>query len=205
MPARRARASSLSIACGSSERLPEVRTIGRSMHGHQQVMERRIGQHDPDAILVRSDARCEARAFGFEKHDRRDLRLSAAWPRPRSPWRSAGHRRCRAPSAASGLDGRCLRRRSSATAVSFVASQARWKPPMPLIAPISPAFSRRTASEIGSRSSCACRRRPQAKARGPQTGQALGWAWKRRSAGSPYSWPHSGHMAKARIEVCARS
>ena len=40
---------------------------------------------------------------------------------------------------------------------------------------------------------------------GPQTGQALGWAWKRRSEGSWYSRSHAGHISKEDIVVVARS
>ena len=36
------------------------------------------------------------------------------------------------------------------------------------------------------------------QSRGPQDGQAIGWAWKRRSAGSSYSARQSVHIAKAR-------
>jgi hypothetical protein len=40
--------------------------------------------------------------------------------------------------SAKGLSTRSLRRRSSLTALALVASQARWKPPRPLIAKILP-------------------------------------------------------------------
>jgi tape measure domain-containing protein len=40
---------------------------------------------------------------------------------------------------------------------------------------------------------------------GPQTGQALGWAWKRRSRGSLYSAAQSGHRGKQLMDVVARS
>jgi hypothetical protein len=43
------------------------------------------------------------------------------------------------------------------------------------------------------------------RSRGPQAGQHVGWAWKRRFAGSWYSCSHSAHMAKPAIVVRARS
>jgi hypothetical protein len=40
---------------------------------------------------------------------------------------------------------------------------------------------------------------------GPQTGQALGWAWKRRLAGSSYSRLQSGQSGKQPMDVFGRS
>src|SRR5258706_10662365 len=40
---------------------------------------------------------------------------------------------------------------------------------------------------------------------GPQTGQALGCAWKRRFRGSSYSLWQAGHMGKTRMVVFSRS
>ena len=49
-------------------------------------------------------------------------------------------------------------------------------------------------------------RRSCAKAScGPQTGQALGWAWKRRSAGSSYSAWQAAHIVNPAIVVAGRS
>ena len=41
--------------------------------------------------------------------------------------------------------------------------------------------------------------------RGPQSGQATGWAWKRRSAGSWYSAAQAGHIGKPAMVVLGRS
>lgn len=41
--------------------------------------------------------------------------------------------------------------------------------------------------------------------RGPQAGQAIGWAWKRRSAGSAYSRAQSAHIGKPAMVVLSRS
>ena len=49
---------------------------------------------------------------------------------------------------AKGFWGRCLRLRRRATADSFVASQARWKPPMPLRARMRPWMRARRAAVI---------------------------------------------------------
>ena len=43
------------------------------------------------------------------------------------------------------------------------------------------------------------------RARGPQSGQAFGWAWKRRSAGSSYSARQRSHISNAAIVVSGRS
>ncbi len=41
--------------------------------------------------------------------------------------------------------------------------------------------------------------------RGPHSGQAFGWAWKRRSDGSSYSAWQAAHMTKPAIVVFGRS
>ena len=40
---------------------------------------------------------------------------------------------------------------------------------------------------------------------GPHRGQAFGWAWNRRSAGSSYSARQSGHISNSAIVVSCRS
>jgi len=40
---------------------------------------------------------------------------------------------------------------------------------------------------------------------GPHSGQALGWAWNRRSPGSPYSLRHAGQSVKPAMVVWSRS
>ncbi len=55
--------------------------------------------------------------------------------------------------SANGLSSRCLRARSAATALSSSARQARWKPPIPLIATTAPARSARAAAATGSSAS----------------------------------------------------
>ena len=45
----------------------------------------------------------------------------------------------------------------------------------------------------------------QLQAPGPQSGQAFGWAWKRRSRGSSYSARQRAHISKPAIVVSGRS
>ena len=45
----------------------------------------------------------------------------------------------------------------------------------------------------------------RASTRGPHSGQAFGWAWKRRSDGSSYSAWQAAHMTKPAIVVVGRS
>ena len=49
-----------------------------------------------------------------------------------------------------------------------------------------------------------CRPR-RSRTRGPHSGQALGWAWKRRLAGSRYSARQAGHIWKPAMVVFGRS
>ncbi len=105
---------------------------------------------------------------------------------------------------ANGFSSRCLRSRRRATADALRASQARWKPPRPLMATMRP--SRSSASVPAMASPAIARPCASTKASaGPQAGQALGSAWKRRSSGSRYSRRHSAHCAKPAMLVCARS
>ena len=101
---------------------------------------------------------------------------------------------------ANGLSSRCLRARSAATACSqagvggqVVAAQALDGEDLA------------AAEEFGGRLERVrgCRRRRAS--RGPQAGQQVGWAWKRRSAGSWYSAAHRSHMANGAIVVSGRS
>ena len=92
------------------------------------------------------------------------------------------------------------------------ASQARWKPPRPLIATISPRAQARHASRRRDRRRAT--RLPVARrasaSRGPQAGHALGSAWKRRSRGERYSARHARalrerrHAGRSRGRTAAR-
>ena len=50
-----------------------------------------------------------------------------------------------------------------------------------------------------------CRPASRQASCGPHVGQALGWAWKRRSAGSSYSAWQAGHIVNPAIVVAGRS
>ena len=93
---------------------------------------------------------------------------------------------------------------TNCTACGDEASQARWKPPMPLTATIAPSRSARAASAIGP-VTISFPFTSTADNRGPQRGQPLGSAWKRRSDGSAYSRAHSPQRWKGAMVVLARS
>ena len=62
---------------------------------------------------------------------------------------------------------------------------------MPLTATIAPSRSSAAAAATASRRGALAAVGAGSRARGPQAGQAFGWAWKRRSRGSSYSARHS--------------
>ena len=197
---RRRRRSARRRRCRwSSRAAPDV--------GEQQVVQRRVGQHHAEVARARGDRRRRparpARRGG--EHDRP---LAAGQQRLVAPAPSSTSSRAAARSAPSARTacprGACARAAPRPRASSS-ARQARWKPPSPLTATIAPARSaaprRRSASAPAPPAPGASRRR----SRGPQSGQAFGWAWKRRSAGSSYSARHAAHMAKPAIVVSGRS
>ncbi len=108
----------------------------------------------------------------------------------------AARPRRRAAISANGFSSRCLRARSRATASSSAARHARWYPPIPLTATIAAV----AAASVDDVSSSAVAR---GAARRP--GQALGWAWKRRSGGRAYSAAQAAHIVKPAIVVSGRS
>ncbi len=77
---------------------------------------------------------------------------------------------------AKGFASRDLRERRRATASALRASQARWKPPSPLIATISPRISRATVAATGSTPASGVPSGASSASRGPQAGQAFGSA-----------------------------
>ena len=77
---------------------------------------------------------------------------------------------------------------------------------MPLTATTSPASRRSTAaSTAASPVSSTVPSGSRHATCGPHVGQALGWAWNRRSAGSSYSAWHAAHIVKPAIVVAGRS
>ena len=113
------------------------------------------------------------------RRDRTATRRRGA-ARARSAGRAAQQRRLDRPEppAAGGSSRRHQRERLLLAVLARPQSRpplvdarhARWNPPMPLTATIAPRSSAATSSSAWS-------------SRGPQAGQALGWAWKRRSPG----------------------
>ena len=79
---------------------------------------------------------------------------------------------------------------------------------MPLTATIAPSRSAAAAAAMGSRPDRPATTVPSRETsvtRGPHAGQALGWAWKRRSRGFSYSARQAAHMAKPAMVVSGRS
>src|SRR6476659_5906745 len=205
MPERRAIASAFPQAIGSSERFPEVITSGRPASASRRWWSGVYGSISPTSEVsgATSDAIPDV-SFLASSTIGRSVDSSSA--------RSAGET-CATDSASSrsrtitakGFSSRLFRRRRRATASGEVASQARWNPPSPLMATISPATRARAAQRNGSVPSSNSPSAESAWSRGPHSGQALGWAWNRRSAGSSYSARHRAHIGKAAMVVAGRS
>ena len=107
---------------------------------------------------------------------------------------------------AKGLKGRSLSSRSRATAASFVASQQRWNPPMPLMATMPPSrMTRLVLNSASLRRSVSPSRSYARYSSGPQSLQQTGWAWYRRVFGLVYSASQSGHIGNSAMEVRTRS
>ena len=100
---------------------------------------------------------------------------------------------------ASGFSCRAFRARRRRTAASLVPSAARWKPPSPRMATISPSRSRWAAARIEASFCATGRPEASSQTRGPHAGQLFVCEWQRRSAGSRYSRRHSGHCWKSRM------
>ena len=107
---------------------------------------------------------------------------------------------------ASGFAGRFLRFLSSFIALAFEPSQHRWKPPSPLIAMILPC-SKSSVQVLKALSPPAkiCPFKSFKNAFGPQLGQQVGWAWKRRFKGSLYSRSQLAHILNSAMLVFLRS
>ncbi len=124
----------------------------------------------------------------LQEDDRRLRRGEQSGLLRRDPRRSRGPRRHRAPSAPAVSPAvacaRAARRRRQAER----ASQSSWKPPIPLIATIAPrASAAATSASAAARSARSSPAGVVERSCGPHSGQAFGWAWKRRLAGSSYS------------------
>ena len=211
MPPRRSSASRSSVQIGSSVRLPLVAT----------TREAEVAEQAGGAAACRAASRpgrdCPARR-------RRRRALVAASRRRSSTIGASGAAEQallrgddRRSFARGGLEGGrtsgrgasprgASARAAGAPRSSSRASTIRWKPPSALTATIAAA--------------CAARPRPggapilrargahpaapaQLEARARSRGQALGWAWKRRSAGSSYS-ARQARTSRSRPSWCSR-
>ncbi len=76
---------------------------------------------------------------------------------------------------------------------------------MPLIATTAPAASARWVAASAVSDPVTLPVCEENHSDGPQSGQAMGCAWNRRSAGSWYSAVHRSHMANVDIVVAGRS
>ncbi len=205
------RASALPMHCGSSDRLPLVSTIGRSIRRSIRWCSGVFGSMTPSVPTP------GAMASATRRPSVRGLTITigaAALLRMFASCASMSHQ-ARATSIsrtirASGLRGRRLRSRRRATVSGLVASQANWKPPSPLIATICPRISNVAAPSTSSSVVMASKAsgRPSlrsSQARGPQAWQAIGCAWKRRSSGTSYSAAHAWQTPNFRMVVDCRS
>ena len=205
---RRSTASSSSWAIGSSLRLPLVITSGRPTPRQQQVVQRACtagaapSSGSPGAT---PSATSRAGAAGRE-HDR-PARRRRARPRRR---RRASHSAARAVEVGDHHRERLVvarlapaqlgdRRGVGGVDREVVAADAldrddprRRAARRPRPSSASSPLGQRRARRASRHASC-----------GPHTGQALGWAWKRRSAGSSYSAWHAGHIVNPAIVVAA--
>ena len=182
----RRRASSSSWAIGSSLRLPLVITSGRPTPASSRWCSGEYGSSTPRSGKPGRHPGRDAARRRVAARSRSGARRRRA---PRRPRRSArkgrsARRRGRRPSPRTA----CRRAPCGGAArpppPSSVASTARWKPPMPLTATIAPARSAATAASSAASPSRRLAADPSVRAqrrRGPHAGQALGWAWKRRS------------------------
>ncbi len=148
IPPSRSRASPSSNAIGSSERFPLVITSGRPTSWQRRWWSGVYGSSKPSqGVPGATDA---ATAASGRRHTSTIGRRASS----RSA-RSSGPIEASASGSvvisANGFSSRCLRARSRATALSSVASQARWYPPRPLTARIAPSRSSLTASSSGPR------------------------------------------------------
>ena len=174
-----------SMTIGSSLRLPLVATTGKPSSPHQQMMQRRIGQHRAEPRIARR----------HRVGDRPAGRAAAARSAARRPVSSASSADDSRQLARTGQATETSPRRVSPPAACARAGRAppprcarrtsRWKPPMPLTATIR-AVRECVVRGRAARSSAvqrASRPASHSASRGPQAGQAFGSAWKRRSAG----------------------
>ena len=209
--------SAMSRSLPSASRvLEDDRLVGEVARGHhqrpvdlgeQQVVERRVGEHQADQRIVRRDLR---RHRPPEPPPR-----PARWAAPADSSSGASSRRrgwpASAPPRGRAPSPRTASRRGASARGGAAPPRTRWRrrrggtrrgpSPRRSSARAAPRPPRRIGSVDAASFPVASSRR----SRGPQRGQALGWAWKRRSAGSSYSRWQVAHIANAAIVVAGRS
>ena len=210
----RANASSFPMAIGSSERFPEVMTSAISR------------QLSADSWEAWKSSRCSGAyammtpIVGFpgatdsgsgQPSARGAMTMGATGEVSRCPSSSVSstNRRAAASDAtitANGFSALPFLARSVPRAASSVASHARWNPPTPRTATIFPSVNAAAARVIASHpAACAPPEASQSDTLGPHSGHEFVSEWKRRSAGSPYSRAHAGHIVNGAIDVRALS
>ena len=174
------------VAAGHHQRLADVR--------EQEVVQRAVREHHPELGRARGDRGGDARvAPPRREHDRpvaaaQQRRLDRA-ERDQPPGRLEVRRHQRERLLLAVLARPQRRDRA------LVGGHAREVEPAD---PLDRDDPRRRASAATTSSS-------GWSSRGPQSGQALGWAWKRRSVGSWYSASQRAHIVKPAIVVSGRS
>ena len=203
MPARRSRASAGSRQRGSPLRLPLVATRGRPKPTASSWCNGEAGNITPKAALPGATPAKGWRWPGRNRSSTIGAAGCCSWSLSGSDSSTRGAMASRsATSRARGLAGRCLRWRNRATAAGLPAATSSWKPPTPCRAKIPPAASRARAAASGSpppsSAPCHCNW-------GPQAGQPIVSAWKRRSVGSSNSRWQRAHRRKPARLVWARA
>ncbi len=134
MPDRRSRASTLSMHCGSSERLPLVSTIGRSIRCRTRWCSGELGNMNPSVAMP------GATLGAIPDEPFAIINTIGAAGLCNSASSSIVATQCRRSTSrsraisAKGLRSRRFALRIRETAPSWVASHASWNPPTPLIA-----------------------------------------------------------------------
>ena len=170
--------------------------------GQQQVVQRRVGEHHAELGDPGRDGRGDARSRPARReHDRpRGPHSSSSSAAPSSTSRRAarrrGHQRERLVLAR-------FARPQRGDGALVVGAAGEMEAADALDGDDPPAAQHRRAA-LGPRRRAWPRGRAKLHPRAA-VGQAFGWAWKRRSAGSWYSAPQAAHIAKPAIVVSGRS
>ena len=168
--------------------------------GEQQVVQRRVRQHDAELAVARGGGVRDGGAGpAGQQHDRAGRAGQQGGGRVvdlgqfRGRGQVGGHHRERLVLAVLALAERGDGLLAGGVGGQVVAAQAL------------DGEDAAAAEEFGGRLERVLVASVQRPSRGPQAGQQVGWAWKRRSAGSWYSAAHRSHIANGAIVVSGRS